>query len=161
MTWVQSPTPFIHCPVILPKLHFLTSKVRVKMAPTSYVLWEFKALRVKHSEQWLVHNDCSSNASCYYWYYYMISVSAQCLLLSIFLLGWVTGEGKATGDCFHVPMKHTFNDITGFHFSQKSQLEHNQLFWKVVWVILTVSSATWSEALVSMVSLGMSYAAAT
>lgn len=89
----------------------------------------------------------------------MISILAQCLLLSIFLLGWVTWEGKATGDSFNVQMKHTFNAITGFHFAQKPQLEHNQLFWKVVWVILTASSATWSEALVSMGSLGMSYAA--
>lgn len=42
-------------------------------------------------------------------------------------------------DSFNVQMKYTFNAITGFHFAQKPQREHNQLFWKVVWVVLTQS----------------------
>lgn len=46
---------------------------------------------------------------------------------------------KVSGDSFNVQRKHTFNVKIGFHFIQKPQVEHNQLFWKVVWVTITQS----------------------
>lgn len=39
----------------------------------------------------------------------------------------------------HAEEMHIFNATIGFHFTQKPHVEHNQLFWEVVRVIITQS----------------------